>query len=195
MTVLLVKHLNKGATTKAIHKVSGSTGYVNAVRAAFVVAPSEEEESIKLILPLKFNIAKKPAGLSYRLEALTPDEAERLLTPFDHLGAEDRTRLAEQLFRVTWLGPVTTDADSLFATAARSARDGNKVGKCVEWMETFLKTHAYPSREILAAAKGEGFTFDNVKEAKARLKDKGLQNSNRERFQGVWWSGFGDPRT
>jgi hypothetical protein len=193
VTILLVKHLNKGATTKAIHKVSGSTGYVNAVRAAFVIAPSQEEESIKLLLPLKFNIAKKPTGLSYALESLTPQEAESLLAQFGHLGAEDRARLAEQLFRVTWLGPVTTDADSLFAQAARGKRDGNKVKACAEWLERFLKEYAYPSDEIVEAAKREGFTFDNVKEAKAQLMAKGLQSSNRGRFQGAWWSGFGFP--
>src|SRR5207244_482487 len=35
VTILLVKHLNKGVTAKAVHKVGGSVGYVNAVRAAF----------------------------------------------------------------------------------------------------------------------------------------------------------------
>jgi hypothetical protein len=160
---------------------------------ASVVAPSQEEASVKLILPLKFNISPAPDGLSYRLATLASDDADRLLAPFDHLGPEDRARLAEQLFQVTWLGRVTTDPDSLFAAAGRSAREENKVAKCAEWMETFLKTHAYPSEEILAAAKAEGFTLDNVKEAKARLKGKGLRNSNRGHFQGGWWSGFGEP--
>jgi hypothetical protein len=191
VTVLLVKHLNKGATAKAIHRVSGSTGYINAVRAAFVVAPSQEDEVIKLLLPLKFNIAAKPSGLSYRLDALSSDGAERVLAPFDHLSQDDRDRLAKQLFRVAWLGQVNTDADSLFA--ARSARDGNKVAKCAEWMQAFLATYAYPSSEILAAAEAQGFTLDNVKEAKVRLKAKGLRNSNRGGFQKGWWSGIGTP--
>jgi hypothetical protein len=193
VTIILVKHLNKNASPKAIHKVNGSTGYVNAVRAAFVVAPSLEDESIKLILPLKFNLAKKPAGLSYCLDSLDAAAAGPLLAPFGHLGDEDRERLAEQLFRVRWLGPVTTDADSLFAQAARNARGANKVVQCAEWLEAFLGDHAFPSDEIVEAAKREGFTFDNVKEAKAKLKEKGLRNSNQGRFQGEWWSGFGDP--
>src|SRR5262249_46638965 len=49
--------------------------------------------------------------------------------------------------------------------------------------------------EILDAAQKAGFSFDNVKNAKAKLKaEKGLRHSNRHGgFQGKWWSGFGDP--
>jgi hypothetical protein len=195
VTIILVKHLNKGASPKAVHKVSGSTGYVNAVRAAYVVAPSQEEESVKLLLPLKFNIGLKPSGLSYCLETIDWTEGDKLLAPFERLGADDQRRLREQLFRVRWLGEVTTDADSLFAAAAREAKAGPKVKACMEWIMKFLATYAYSSDEIVKAAKDEGFTFDNVKVAKNQLKEKGLNNSNRATFQGNWWSGFGDPLT
>ena len=40
VTIVLVKHFVKGATAKAVYKVGGSVGYVNTVRAAFVVVPS-----------------------------------------------------------------------------------------------------------------------------------------------------------
>ena len=36
-------------TAKAVHKVSGSTGYVNTVRAAFLVAPDPQDEGKKLL--------------------------------------------------------------------------------------------------------------------------------------------------
>lgn len=60
-------------------------------------------------------------------------------------------------------------------------------------MKLFLAQYAYPSDEILAAAKIEGYTFDNLKEAKTELKTEGLQNTNQGSFRGKWWSGFGRP--
>jgi hypothetical protein len=193
VTVALVKHLVKGATDRAVHKVSGSAGYVNSVRAAFVVAPAREDPDKKLFLPLKFNLGRRPSGLSYRLEALGPDEQKAILDRYGaHLEAEDRDQLAQQLFAVKWGGPVDATADAVFA-AARRADEPGKVEKAAAWLAAFLKDHAYPSQEIVDAGKAAGFTFDNIKEAKVRLKEKGLQSSNKGRFQGEWWTGFGHP--
>ena len=196
VAVVLVKHLNKGATVKAVNKVSGSTGYVNAVRAAFIVAPDPEDPDRKLFLPLKFNIGPKPQGFAFRLKGLGPEEAAPLLAPFDHLAEEDRERLAAQLFRPEWEGRVDDDPDEVVGEGARKDRGPNKVEACADWLEKFLTPYAWPSDEIKSAAKAAGFTFDNVKEAKAKLgREKGLCNTNKGRFQGKWWSGFGPPET
>ncbi len=194
VTVLLVKHLVKGATDKAVHRVSGSAGYVNSVRAAFVVAPEPDRPECKLFLPLKFNLGPRPAGLGFRLHALEGEEQRAVLSAYGaHLGDEDRAQLAQQLFRTEWSGAVEDTADAVFAAARRGDRDQSKVEKAAAWLEQFLGGLAYPSEEITAAGKAAGFTFDNIKEAKVRLKAKGLRSSNRGRFQGEWWTGFGDP--
>lgn len=82
MTILLVKHLVKGVTAKAVHKVSGSAGYVNSVRAAFVVAPDAEDDAKKLFLPLKFNLGPKPSGLQYALEPVSDVDQQRIVGHF-----------------------------------------------------------------------------------------------------------------
>jgi hypothetical protein len=194
VTILLVKHLVKGATSRAVHKVGGSAGYVNTVRAAFVVAPDREDADKKLFLPLKFNLGPRPAGLAYRMRPLDPLDQRAIFDKYgSHLDAPDQDRLGEQLFRIEWLGTVDVDAEQVLSEQARRQRDPNKVEKCMEWLKQFLASYAFPSDEILAAAKKEGFTFDNLKEAKAKLKDNGLRHSNRGRLAGDWWSGFGDP--
>jgi hypothetical protein len=196
VAIILVKHLNKGATVKAVNKVSGSTGYVNTVRAAFILAPDPKEPERKLFLPLKFNIGPKPRGFAFRLKALEQAEAEVLLSPFGHLAEEDRQRLAAQLFRPAWEGRVDDDADAVVGEGAKKERGPSKVQQCAEWLEGFLGGYAWPSDEVTAAGMKAGFTFDNVKEAKAQLKaEKGLRHSNRGRFQGVWWCGFGEPES
>src|SRR5262249_33598487 len=160
VTIILVKHLNKGVTAKAVHMVSGSAGYVNAVRAAFLVAPDPQDEGKKFLLPLKFNLGPKPRGLAYRLQALDPAEADGLLAPFDRLAGEDRDLLASQLFRPEWLGRVDDDPDAVMSQAARKERDPSRVDACAEWLEQFLEGYAYPSDEIRQAAKEAGYTFD-----------------------------------
>src|SRR5262249_5171571 len=119
VAIVLVKHLNKGVRARAVHKVSGSTGYVNAVRAAFIVAPDPGDPDRKLFLPLKFNIGPKPQGFAFRLKGLEPEESARLLAPFDHLTEEDRHRLAEQLFRPEWEGRVDDDPDEVVGEPAK----------------------------------------------------------------------------
>src|SRR5262249_25732721 len=89
VTILIVKPFTKRATANAVHKVSGSAGYVNSVRAGFVVAPDTEEEGKRYFLPIKFNIGPRPVGLAYRLEGLPPDEQEEALAGFQ-LEDEDR---------------------------------------------------------------------------------------------------------
>jgi hypothetical protein len=197
VTFIIVKHLNKGVTAKAVHKVAGSAGYVNAVRAAFIVTPDPAgEEGRRLLLPLKFNLGPKPQGLAYRPVTLTQEEQHRALKGYGDLPDDDLDHLARQLFRVEFLGPVDVNPDDAMSEPAKRERGPNKVEKCAEWLAGFLKDYAYPSEEIKAAAYKQRFTFDNVKEAKALLRaDQGLRHSNKGRFQGTWWSGFGDPDT
>src|SRR5262249_53700947 len=96
--IALNKHFSKGTTDKAVHKVSGSVGYVNTVRVAFVVVPDREDEERKFFLPIKFNLARKPRGLIYRLVSLPEDERETILADYaGHLNARDRAALGKQL--------------------------------------------------------------------------------------------------
>jgi hypothetical protein len=194
VTITLVKHLVKGATARAVHKVSGSAGYVNAVRAAFVLAPSPEDEALKLLLPLKFNIGRKPAGLSFRLVGLEPEEQIDLLQSLDHLNADDKRALGEQLFRIQWAGAVAIGADEALAEAARKERGGTKVDEAAEWVEQFLATYAYPSDEIVEAGKQAGFSFDAVVKGKGKLKNDGKLWNSKD-GNGGWWSGLGKPET
>jgi hypothetical protein len=193
VTIILVKHLVKGATARAVHKVSGSAGYVNAVRAAFVIAPASDNPDRKLFLPLKFNLGPWPAGLAYCLDPLSTAEAFAVVETFQHLEEPDRDRLGEQLFRVKWVGTVDDDADTVLGEAARRERGGaSKVKQAADWLVTFLAEYAYPSKEVFEAGKAAGFTEDNLYRAKALLGKKRVGAQNLE-FQGGWWWGLGKP--
>lgn len=194
VTVLLLTHVNKGSVTKAVHKVMGSAGYVNAVRAAFLVTPDPEDDARKLFLPLKFNLGPKPPGLAYRMQTLSTESAQVVLDLCaEHLEADDRARLARQLFRVQWEGPVPMTADQAVAEATCRERGPGKVDQAAEWLTGFLGSHAWPSKEVMAAGEKAGFTRDNLFQAKKKL---GTIKAKKEpgKPDGDWLWGLGDPR-
>ena len=67
VAIICVMHLNKSNTQNAIHRVSGSTANVAASRGSWLVTNDNDEESRKLMLPLKFNLGPKPDGLAYKI--------------------------------------------------------------------------------------------------------------------------------
>jgi hypothetical protein len=91
VTILIVKHLSKAATAKAVQRVGGSAGYVNAVRACYMVAPDPDDAERRLLMPVMFNLGPPPSSLSYRLQSPPDEEQTALIEKYaDHLGGDDR---------------------------------------------------------------------------------------------------------
>lgn len=197
LTFLLLKHTTKTRYASAVNRVMGSVGWVNLVRAAYLVGADEQDEETKYLVPMKFNIGPKPAGLAYRCESLDRELALRVVQDYGHLNDFDRDALARQMFRVRWAGTTERTADSLGGGEEGPRRGGPKrLDQCAEFLRVLLQVYAYPSREVTAIAGRCGFNFDSVKDAKAKLTAEGvLASSNLGRFQGVWWVGLGRPET
>jgi hypothetical protein len=184
VTILLIKHLSKGAHPKAVARVGGSTGYINTVRAAFLVAPDRDDEATKYFVPLKFNLAPKPSALAYQLVPLTPDEQRPVLDLCTKLKSEDRQRLGEQLFRVEWRGPADVNPDQLLAPPERSELARNKVEDAGDWIVEFLRTGEQPSAAVVAAGKEKGFGRGVLFKARRGLGK--LVEAHKDGFAGGW---------
>jgi hypothetical protein len=158
-----------------------------------LVCEDPEDEDRRLLLPAKENLMGfAHTTIPFSQSPLTDADAERVLQrdQFRQLSREDRELVRAQLRQLRFGNAVSMDVDA--AMKAKKS-DGTKIQKCKEWMKQFLAKYAYPSDEILAAAKVAGYTFDNIKESKTELKAEGLRNSNRGVLRGAWWSGFGEP--
>ena len=193
IAIIILAHLNKG-TGEAVDRIAGSAAYRDAVRAAYLVAPDPEDDACRLLMPIKENLPGfNRSAIPFRLVELTESEvaavmqSEQLMTLLEW----ERAIIREQLHRVVFDAPCASDPNHVMKPA--TAADGNKVQRCAEWLRVFLKDFAYPSSEIIEAAKMKDFTVDNVKKGKTLLKAEGLQNSNRGRSHAAWWSGFGPP--
>jgi hypothetical protein len=192
--IVLVKHLNRNTAAKAVNRVMGSAGYVNTVRAAFLVAPDVANDR-RLVLPMKANLTSSRKGFAFRPVALPEGKAIEALARFHNLEVEDRDRLAKQLFCLEWLGSIEADPDEVLVESARKERGPTRVQECADWLAEYLKNGPRPSKDIDMTGRSKGFTIDNINKAKAALKEKGLQSSNRGQFRGKWWSGFGEPES
>jgi hypothetical protein len=192
IAIILVAHLNKG-NGDALDRIAGSAAYRDAVRAAYLVAPDEDDDEKRVIVPIKWNLPGfERTGIPFRQRDLTDGEAAAVLTlaPFTDLNPADQKLIQSQMRRVEFEAAENVNANELMGT--KGGNDKNKVERCAEWLTGFLKDFAYPSTEIVDAGKAAGFTFDNVKKAKVILKERiGLQSSNLDRLQGIWWSGIG----
>lgn len=135
----LVKHLSKDQARKAAQRVGGSAAYVNAARAAFIVAPAPDDSNRRLFLPIKFNCGEWPSGLAFGMEALPADEQAGILAEMDHLKDEDRSRLARQLYRIAWQGPVDITADEALGADARRKPASAEPEKAAEWLRERLR--------------------------------------------------------
>lgn len=191
VAIVLIIHFNKGEASNAVNRIVSSAAYVNTVRNAWAFLTDPEEPEKRLFLPIKRNLPYSPKGLAFCRNLLTGPQQHEVLKDFNHLGATDLTELGEQLARLQWLGEVETSADQVLRDSQPGGKNVGTVEACMEWLKTFVGDRAWPAKEILAAAKEAGYSFEAQKEAKTRLNQSGGYESKPLTGSGEWWFGKG----
>ena len=67
VAVILVSHFNKGPLGPAINRAMGSVAFTAVARIAWAFIADQEDQDRVLMLPLKNNTHRRPAGLAYRI--------------------------------------------------------------------------------------------------------------------------------
>jgi hypothetical protein len=187
--ICLIKHLNKGVTAKAVHKVGGGVGYVNTVRAAYIVVPDPDQGERRLLLPLKCNLSAPFPGRSFTSE-LVP-EADRLHILREYAGDldnVDRDALGQQLFRLMYHGEVHISADQ--AVAEPPKRSVSDIDNATDWLRKYLQSGAQPSEKCRAEGNAalnltRGLKWWRASVLKDRLSGKSKHLGFGE--NGVWY--------
>ncbi|MCH7792473.1 MAG: bifunctional DNA primase/polymerase [Planctomycetes bacterium] len=147
VAILLVSHLNKSNEQRAIHRSSGSVALPAAARAVFVVAQDPGDADLRLLLPLKSNLAREEPGLGFRIE-----KTEGANVP-----------------RIRWCGPTDRVADEVLSWRPVS-EDRSRLDEAVEWLEELLAEGPVGAKEIEARAKAARIARRTLDRAKAKLK-------------------------
>jgi hypothetical protein len=151
--VIAITHLNKGAGTKALHRVIGSIAFTAAARVVFAIARDEDDPDAKrtLFLPIKNNLGNDRTGLSFTTEV---------------------TQLPSGIYapRIEWGdNAITTTADEALSEpdeergAGRDARD---------FLRNILTNGPVASKEVQTEAKNAGISVATLRRAQTALKVK-----------------------
>jgi putative DNA primase/helicase len=157
--VLLVVHLNKRSDGGAQQRFGGSTAWIAAPRAAFLVA-EEEATRRRFMLPVKNNLGNDRLGFEYRvIEKLIDYSVGVIKAPcIEWLGASDRSA-AELLNPPKAKGPSALD----------EAKD---------FLRKELGEGARPTVDIQNAAKAAGISAATLNRAKTELGIKAVKDGN-----------------
>ena len=162
--LLCVTHLNKDGQGNALSRVTGSIAFTAAARASFLVTRDNDDHDLRLMLPLKNNLAKDTHGFGYRIE-------EKNLSGID-------------TSCVTW----EKDAVNLSAEDVlihQGVRSENR-GKAEEFLMNELADGLeIPSNELYKRAEDMGIS----KKVLWSIKDKLGVQARKKGYQGQWyWS-------
>ncbi len=136
-------HLNKTqGKVDAMMRVMGSVAWVNAVRAAHMIAKDPNDPSRRLFLPMKNNLGPERKGLAYRI----------IQTP--------------TLATVEWLGEVDTTADEAMVQDRKVPKT---MDACECAIELFNKQREWPSEQFWTYLNQNGIKKDAYNQARAKL--------------------------
>jgi hypothetical protein len=159
--IILVRHVKKGAVTKAIHGGGGSIGIVGAARSALLVAKDPEDETgqTRVLAIQKSNLAREAASLKYRVVD------------------------AGGVGRIEWLGVSRHTADELVTVKPQPA---TKTDGCVEWLADYLASGPKEYGEIKVAAEARSWSLAVLTDARERLGVR-PKRKGKPPNQISWW--------
>lgn len=98
--VVLITHLSKGGTGKAVYRSMGSLAFMAAARVGLLLTKSPDDERRRLIVPVKNNLSGDQAGRAYTLTTnpTDPDTPVALLEPGEVDASHVLRRLDHEAF-------------------------------------------------------------------------------------------------
>ena len=137
IAIVMVSHLNKTQGGNAMSQISGSLAFPAAARAVYMVLKDENDESRRLFLTAKNNLAQDKGGFAFKVDGVT-------------IGNDINTS------KIVWeKEPVTTSLADMMKTTNKDYEGG--VSKdIIQWLEEYLRKFPEgkaPSQVILAAEK------------------------------------------
>jgi hypothetical protein len=172
VAIVAITHPPKGTGTTAINRFIGSIAFVAAARAAFMVTRDADDDTRRLFLPVKNNLAAVGNGLAFRLEQrIVGDPGEGIVASSVAWESEAVTMTADQ---------------ALQASDAQSTGKGSAGAEAEELLRNALATGPVAMKDIQAEAKEAGLSWATVRRAKERLGIVAERESHGRDGGGRW---------
>lgn len=157
--VLLVVHLNKRSDGGAQQRFGGSTAWIAAPRAAFLVA-EEEATRRRYMLPVKNNLGNDRLGFEYRVaETLLNYRSGPIKAPF-----------------IEWLGTSTRSTTELLNPP--KPKEPSALDEAKAFLRNQLAGGTKPAVDVKAAATDAGISDATLNRAKTQLRVKSIKADN-----------------
>ena len=157
--VLLVVHLNKRSDGGAQHRFGGSTAWIAAPRAAFLVA-EEEATRRRFMLPVKNNLGNDRLGFEYRVaETILNYRSGPIKAPY-----------------IEWLGTTNRSAAELLNPP--KPKESGALDEAKEFLNGQLAGGTKPAADVKAAATDAGISEATLNRAKTQLRVKSTKADN-----------------
>jgi AAA domain-containing protein len=154
VAILSVTHPPKGSTMTAINRFIGSVAFVAAARAAFMITLDPEDESRRLFLPVKNNLAPLGKGLAFRLE-------QRLV------GEPGKGIVASS---VVWEAePLTITADQALAATDGGVEHQGAQREAEDFLREKLQSEPIGAKEAEEHARAVGIAPRTLRRARKKL--------------------------
>lgn len=155
--ILMIRHLNKTASRRALYRGGGSIGLLAACRSGFVFARDPLDATRCVIAQTKNNLASLQPSWSYRVE------------------------VRDGVPSVAWLGECDQRADDLLAAAGRKPCPPSPRARVRDFLYAFLDDGPRPTVEIWPAAKALGLSRATLRRVRKqdRLRRESVLVNNR----------------
>jgi hypothetical protein len=137
VSVLLVKHTNKGQGTDPLMRIGGSVGFTAAARSILLVAKDPNDPGRHILAVVGSNIGPEPPPLAFKVVGAALHESQIMTS------------------RIEWLGEVPdVDPSSLLA----SQKTDGAHGEAVNLLQEMLSDQEVPASQVEAAAEAQGIS-------------------------------------
>lgn len=144
VAILMIRHLRKGGSSKAIYEGGGSIGFAGAARSVMYCAKDPTDESRRILASAKSNLSATPKSLVFRPVAADGDTS-----------------------RIEWIGESEETADSL--ASGRSERRSDALMEAKVFLQEMLADGPMAATEVESEARGAGISKATLRRAREGL--------------------------
>ncbi|NDY95047.1 AAA family ATPase [Wenzhouxiangella limi] len=144
VAVIAVSHLNKGGSTNALYRVSGSLAFTATARGCWLVVKDQDDDTRRLLLPSGSNIAPDIGGLAYRINTKQTSVGEMAVIEWE---------------------PDMVEVDASEALQPDS-EERTERHEAADWLRDLLWDGRMTAGEVQKAAKSAGFAWRTVQRAR-----------------------------